>query len=165
MGLLAGPQGGAFCSWCTKSAYDVKSCGPGPVPASELHTQRPSQAPVPAGFISALLSNTTVLNSLTADSSQALQLAAELGLNQAALARLLQPQGLPHLTEQLSQQAALCQQGMGLPADAAAVVTNGRLLVMSSATLEVQDSIIADDFGLLVRSVCSVYLSLRAAAC
>ena len=117
---------------------------------------------MPAGFISALLSNTTVLNSLTADSSQALQLAAELGLNQAALARLLQPQGLPHLTEQLSQQAALCQQGMGLPADAAAVVTNGRLLVMSSATLDVQDSIIADDFGLLVRSV---YLSLWAAAC
>ena len=109
-----------------------------------------------------MLSNTTVLDSLTTDFGQALQLAAELGLNQAALAQFLQPQGLPHLTDELSQQAALCQQGMGLPADAAAVVTNGRLLVMGSATLDVQDSIIADDFGLLVRSV---YLCLRAAAC
>ena len=120
---------------------------------------------MPAGFLTSLLSNTTVLDSLTTDFSQALQLAAALGLNQAALAQLLQPQGLPHLNEQLSQQAALCQQGMGLPADAAAVVTNGRLLVMSSAILEVQDSIIADDFGLLVRNVCSVHVSLRAAAC
>ena len=107
-----------------------------------------------------------MIDSLTTDFSQALQLAAELGLNQAALARLLQPQELPHLTEQLSQQAALCRQGMGLPADAAAVVTNGRLLVMSSATLDVQDSIIADDFGLLVRIVwCAVCVSVPPGCC
>ena len=78
-----------------------------------------------------------------------LELAGAAGLNEAALRATLS-QELPHTTNRWSrriqEQASICQQGLGLAAGAAAVISNGRIVPVGPGA---DEGIVAEDFRLM----------------
>lgn len=100
--------------------------------------------------MTSLLSDKGQLSQLTSSFNSALQLAQEAGLNLAAIGSALEEAQLFKLTAQLRAQTELTQELLGLPAGSSAVVTNGRVVVVHSPALGLNDDLTKEDFELLV---------------
>ena len=100
--------------------------------------------------MTSLLSDRAQLGQLTTSYNSALELAQEAGLNLAAIGRSLEASEVSKLTAQLRAQTELTQGLLGLPAGSSAVVTNGRVVVVHSPALGLNDDLCKEDFELLV---------------
>ena len=109
-----------------------------------------------AGFLTSLLSDSSVLDQLSTSLNSALELAQQSGLNLQALANALDSAQDSAVQAQLRSQAALAQVHLRLPPGSNAVVTNGRVIVVQSEALGLDDAFTAEDFGLLVGWHCNL---------
>ena len=104
-----------------------------------------------------------MLDQLSTNLNSALELAQQSGLNLQALANALDSAQDPAVQAQLKAQAEVAQLHLRLPPGSNAVVTNGRVMVVQSEALGLDDAFTAEDFGLLVKSRCCA--TLNTAAC
>ena len=103
-----------------------------------------------AGYLATLLSDSTVLAQLSTSLNSAFELAQQSGLNLQALGHALDATESSHIDSQLRAQAELTQVHLHLPPGSSAVVTNGRVMVVRSHSLGIDDVFSTEDFALLV---------------
>ena len=102
--------------------------------------------------MTSLLSDPNQVFLLNSSLNSALELAQEHGLNLQAISHALDEARDSELSSQLKAQVQLTQQLLQLPAGSSAVVTNGRVVVVNSAQLGLDEEFGAEDFDLLVSS-------------
>ncbi|KAK9811403.1 hypothetical protein WJX72_003341 [[Myrmecia] bisecta] len=108
-------------------------------------SQLPSRRHKIPHFLTQLLSSEAFLTPGDVTDA-AIQLAESAGLNAKALARQLQQ--TEALDAQLAAESQAVRLGLGLNPGEAALVTNGRIIVADSPTLNITDGLVAEDFGL-----------------